>query len=131
MAYWVDMSQAYRTMDSSYIESVWWSLKQIFDKGLLYEAHPHHAVLPSLRDRRCPTTSSASPAATRRSSIPRSIVRLPLTSGPYAGQADLLVWTTTPWTLVSNTAVSVNPEVTYVSRPTEARPLVVAEPLFE
>ncbi len=130
MAYWVDMSQAYRTMDSSYIESVWWSLKQIFDKGLLYEAHRITPYCP-----RCETGLSdhelGQPGGYETVVDPSVFVRLPLTSGPYAGQADLLIWTTTPWTLVSNTAVSVNPDVTYVLATDGGKTVVVAEPLFE
>jgi isoleucyl-tRNA synthetase len=130
MAYWVDMSQAYRTMDSSYIESVWWSLKQIFDKGLLYESHRITPYCP-----RCETGLSdhelGQPGGYETVVDPSVFVRLPLTSGPYAGQADLLIWTTTPWTLVSNTAVSVNPDVTYVLASDGGKTVVVAEPLFE
>jgi isoleucyl-tRNA synthetase len=64
---------------------------------------------------------------------PSVYVRFPLTSGPYAGTASLLVWTTTPWTLVSNTAVAVRPDVTYVTARNESAGdlLVVAEPLLE
>ena len=113
MAYWVDMSQAYRTMDSSYIQSVWWSLKQIFDKGLLYESHRVSPYCP-----RCETALSdhelGQPGGYETVVDPSVYVRLPLTSGPLAGRRDLLVWTTTPWTLVSNTAVAVHPDVAYV-----------------
>jgi isoleucyl-tRNA synthetase len=130
MAYWVDMSQAYRTMDSSYIESVWWSLKQIFDKGLLYEAY---RVTPYCA--RCETALSdhelGQPGGYETVVDPSVYVRLPLTSGPYAGKADLLIWTTTPWTLVSNTSVSVHPDVTYVVATDGDTTLVVAEPLLE
>ena len=129
MAYWVDMSQAYRTMDSSYIQSVWWSLKQIFDKGLLYEAHRITPYCP-----RCETALSdhelGQPGGYETVVDPSVYVRLPLTSGEYAGKAALLVWTTTPWTLVSNTAVAVNPDVEYVVATDGHETLVVAEPLF-
>ncbi len=62
---------------------------------------------------------------------PSVFVRFPLTSGPLAGQAALLIWTTTPWTLVSNTAVAVRPDVTYVVATDGAETLVVAEPLLD
>ncbi|MGH3368230.1 MAG: isoleucine--tRNA ligase, partial [Nocardioidaceae bacterium] len=62
---------------------------------------------------------------------PSVYVRFPLTSGPYADRASLLVWTTTPWTLVSNTAVAVHPDVTYVVATDGVEQLVVAEPLLE
>ncbi|NED93831.1 isoleucine--tRNA ligase [Phytoactinopolyspora alkaliphila] len=132
MGYWVDMSQAYRTMDSSYVQSVWWSLKQVFDSGLLVEDHRVAPYCP-----RCGTGLSSHELAQGYETVadPSVFVRLPLTSGPLAGQAALLVWTTTPWTLVSNTAVAVHPEVTYVAAtsgsPDSNETLVVAEPLFE
>ncbi len=130
MGYWVDMSQAYRTMDSSYIQSVWWSLKQIFDRGLLYEAY---RVSPYCS--RCETALSdhelGQPGGYETVVDPSVYVRFPLTSGPLGGQAAMLVWTTTPWTLVSNTAVAVNPDVEYVVASDGKENLVVAEPLFE
>ncbi|MGI8434493.1 MAG: isoleucine--tRNA ligase [Nocardioidaceae bacterium] len=130
MGYWVDTSEAYRTMDSSYIQSVWWSLKQIFDKGLLYEAYRISPYCP-----RCETALSdhelGQPGGYETVVDPSVYVRFPLTSGQYAGKADLLVWTTTPWTLVSNTAVAVNPDVTYVVASDAKQTMIVAEPLFE
>lgn len=131
MGYWVDMSTAYRTMDASYIESVWWSLKQVFDKGLLVESHRVAPYCP-----RCGTGLSDHEVAQGYETLvdPSVYVRMPVTTGEWAGQADLLVWTTTPWTLPSNTAVAVHPDVTYVvARPAgddAGRPLVVAEPLL-
>jgi len=126
MGYWVDMSTAYRTMDPHYIESVWWSLKQVFDKGLLVEDHRVAPYCP-----RCGTGLSDHEVAQGYETLtdPSVYVRLPVTSGEWAGQADLLIWTTTPWTLPSNTAVAVHPEVTYVVARTDAGTFVVAEPL--
>jgi isoleucyl-tRNA synthetase len=128
MGYWVDMSQAYRTMDPHYVESVWWSLKQIFDAGLLVEDHRVAPYCP-----RCGTGLSSHELAQGYETVvdPSVFVRLPLTSGPLAGQASLLVWTTTPWTLVSNTATAVHPDVTYVVATDGTESLVVAEPQFE
>ena len=81
MGYWVDMSTAYWTMDPAYIESVWWSLKQVFEKGLLVE---DHRVARTARgaEPACPTTRS--PRATRPSPTPRSTsgCRSPAASGP-------------------------------------------------
>ncbi len=126
MGYWVDMDDAYRTMDPDYIESVWWSLQQIFDQGLLVE---DFRVAPW-----CPRDQTALSdhelAQGYENDIDPSVyVRFPLTSGPLAGRASLLVWTTTPWTLVSNTAVAVNPAVTYVVVGDGKEQLVVAEEL--
>jgi len=126
MGYWVDMSTAYWTMDPAYIESVWWSLKQIFEKGLLVEDHRVAPYCP-----RCGTGLSDHEVAQGYETLtdPSVYVRLPVTSGEWAGKADLLVWTTTPWTLPSNTAVAVHPDVTYVMARTGTGTFVVAEPL--
>ncbi|GAA3043871.1 isoleucine--tRNA ligase [Kitasatospora albolonga] len=127
MGYWVDLDQAYRTMDPSYIESVWWSLQQIFDKGLLVQDHRVAPWCP-----RCGTGLSDHELAQGYETVadPSVYVRFPLTSGPLAGTASLLAWTTTPWTLVSNTAVSVNPEVTYVVATDGTEQIVVARDLL-
>ena len=130
MGYWVDMSTAYWTMAPSYIESVWWSLKQVFDKGLLVEDHRVAPYCP-----RCGTGLSDHEVAQGYETItdPSVYVRLPVTDGEWAGRADLLVWTTTPWTLPSNTAVAMHPEVVYVvarAAGSDDVPVVVAEPLL-
>jgi isoleucyl-tRNA synthetase len=130
MGYWVDFDNAYRTMDSHYVESVWWALKQIYAKGLLVEDHRVAPYCP-----RCQTALSShelgQPGAYRDITSPSAFVRFPIVEGKWAGDTDLLVWTTTPWTLVSNTAVAVHPDVTYVRarHPAVERALVVAEPL--
>ena len=128
MGYWVDLDDAYRTMDPEYVESVWWSLKEIFNKGLLVQDHRVAPWCP-----RCGTGLSDHELAQGYETVvdPSVYVRFPLTSGPLAGEAALLVWTTTPWTLVSNTAVAAHPDVTYVVATDGEEKLVVAEPLLE
>ncbi|MFD3550189.1 class I tRNA ligase family protein, partial [Streptomyces sp. NPDC058655] len=128
MGYWVDLDDAYRTMDPEYVESVWWSLKEIFNKGLLTQDHRVAPWCP-----RCGTGLSDHELAQGYETVvdPSVFVRFPLTSGPLAGQAALLAWTTTPWTLVSNTAVAVNADVTYVVATDGEQQLVVAEALLE
>ncbi|MEV7679224.1 isoleucine--tRNA ligase [Streptomyces sp. NPDC088341] len=128
MGYWVDLDDAYRTMDPEYIDSVWWSLKEIFGKGLLVQDYRVAPWCP--RDQ---TGLSDHELAQGYETIvdPSVFVRFPLTSGPLAGEASLLVWTTTPWTLVSNTAVAAHPEVTYVVATNGEEKLVVARPLLE
>ncbi|MFD7546630.1 isoleucine--tRNA ligase [Streptomyces sp. NPDC059816] len=126
MGYWVDLDDAYRTMDPEYIDSVWWSLKEIFGKGLLVEDHRVAPWCP-----RCGTGLSDHELAQGYETVvdPSVYVRFPLTSGPLAGEAALLVWTTTPWTLVSNTATAAHPEVVYDVVTDGTEKLVVARPL--
>ncbi|WP_405537900.1 isoleucine--tRNA ligase [Streptomyces antimycoticus] len=126
MGFWTDLDGAYWTMNPGYIESVWWSLKEIFNKGLLVQDHRVAPWCP-----RCGTGLSDHELAQGYETVvdPSVFVRFPLTSGPLAGEAALLVWTTTPWTLVSNTAVAAHPQVRYVVATNGEEKLVVAEPL--
>ncbi|MFC9226306.1 isoleucine--tRNA ligase [Streptomyces hygroscopicus] len=126
MGYWTDLDGAYWTMNPEYVESVWWSLKEIFTKGLLVQDHRVAPWCP-----RCGTGLSDHELAQGYETVvdPSVFVRFPLTSGPLAGRASLLVWTTTPWTLVSNTAVAAHPQVRYVVATDGEESLVVAEPL--
>jgi isoleucyl-tRNA synthetase len=123
MGYWVDQVNAYRTMDADYVDSVWWSLKTVFDKGLLVEDYRVAPYCP-----RCGTALSDHEVAQGYATVadPSVYVRFPLADDPTTA---LLVWTTTPWTLVSNTAVAVHPDVTYVTVETNGERLIVAEPL--
>jgi isoleucyl-tRNA synthetase len=129
MGFWVDFEQAYWTMSPEYVESVWWSLQQIWSKGLLVQDHRVAPYCP-----RCGTGLSDHELAQGYETIvdPSVYVRFPLTSGPFAELgAALLVWTTTPWTLVSNTAVAAHPDVEYVvARTADGEVLIVAEPLI-
>ena len=132
MGYWVDFDQAYWTMSPSYVESVWWSLKQIFDKGLLVQDHRVTPYCP-----RCGTGLSDHELAQGYEDIvdPSVYVRFPLIDGPIAERyedAALLVWTTTPWTLVSNTAVAASPDADYVIVRSEGGDIMVlAESLVD
>ena len=127
MGYWIDLQHPYRTMDTEYVESVWWSLKRIFDQGLLEEDYRVSPYCP-----RCGTPLSDHELAQgyEEDTDPSVYVRFPLLSGPFAGQAALLVWTTTPWTLVSNTAVAVSRDLHYVVASDGEEKLVVAESLL-
>jgi len=112
MGFWVDFDQAYWTMSPEYVESVWWSLKEIWKKGLLVQDHRVAPYCP-----RCGTGLSDHELAQGYETVtdPSVYVRFPVTSGELAELgASLLVWTTTPWTLVSNTAIAVHPDVDYV-----------------
>ena len=132
MGYWVDMNDAYWTMDPAYVESVWWSLAQIFKKGLLVQDHRVTPYCP-----RCGTGLSDHELAQGYETVvdPSVYVRFPLASGDlverYPGIA-MVVWTTTPWTLISNTACAVNPDVTYaVVKATNGEIVIVAQALHE
>ena len=111
MGFWVDFDEAYWTMSPEYVESVWWSLQQIWQKGLLVQDHRVAPYCP-----RCGTGLSDHELAQGYETVtdPSVYVRFPATSGAIADLgAAFLVWTTTPWTLVSNTAIAVNPKVEY------------------
>jgi isoleucyl-tRNA synthetase len=132
IGFWLDLANAYRTLDPTYIESVWWSLKQIADKGLLYEGHRVVPYCP-----RCGTALSSHEVALGYEDVedPSVYVRFKVAEdgGPLQAGDELLIWTTTPWTLVSNAAVAVDPELLYVRAKTGAleAPVVLAEALVE
>jgi len=115
IGFWIDLDDAYRTLDNDYIESVWWALKQIWSKQSLYEGHKVVPYCP-----RCGTALSSHEVALGYKDLTdQSVyVKLPVTSAPDGSPVQegdqLLVWTTTPWTLPSNVAVAVNPEIVYV-----------------
>ena len=115
IGYWVDMDTAYWTLDASYIESVWWHLQQLFDQGLLYEDLKVVPYCP-----RCGTALSShelgQPDVYRDEEDESAYVRFRLVDPDPEVLGDarsLAVWTTTPWTLLSNTGVAANPELTY------------------
>ncbi|MEX1161999.1 MAG: isoleucine--tRNA ligase [Nitriliruptor sp.] len=111
IAFWVDMDDAYRTMDPEYVDSLWWGLSQLWDRDLIFE---DFRVAPYCG--RCGTALSDAEVAQgyAETDDPSVHVRFPVTEGPLAERgASLVVWTTTPWTLPSNTACAVGPEVVY------------------
>src|SRR5690554_1203040 len=98
-------------MDNSYVESVWWLLRTLWDRGLLYEGH---RVVPYCDN--CGTALSSHEVAQGYADIEDAsvYVRFPVTEGPeVVDGADLVVWTTTPWTLLSNTAAAVGADIDY------------------
>ena len=115
IGYWTDMEHAYYTFHSEYVESVWWHLQQLFEHGLLYE---DLKVIPYCP--RCGTALSSHELGQPEvytDEVDESVyVRFLITdvdAHDLAGATHLAVWTTTPWTLLSNVAVAVNPEITY------------------
>jgi len=107
IGFWVDTSAAYRTMDTDYVESVWWSLATLFDRGLVYESDKVVPYCP-----RCGTALSSHEVAQGYRDVvdPSIYVRFPLEGNE---DMSLLVWTTTPWTLPANQAAAINPDTGY------------------
>jgi isoleucyl-tRNA synthetase len=128
IGFWIDASQAYRTMDTAYVESVWWALAELHRRGLLVEDYKVVPYCP-----RCETALSDAEVAMGYKEVEdlTAYVVLPATSGTLAEEgAGLLVWTTQPWTLVPNVSVVVGPHIDYVlveaERDGVTRKLVVA-----
>jgi isoleucyl-tRNA synthetase len=126
MGMWLDIAGAYWTLNNSYIETVWWLIRQMWDKGLLYEGFK---VVPYCG--RCGTALSSHEVAQGYQDITEDsvYVRFPVEGRDF----DLLVWTTTPWTLISNVAAAVGPEVDYVRvhRPGVERDVVLGRDRVE
>ncbi len=123
LGYWLDYDRAYRTMDATYIESVWWSLKTLFDRGLLEKGH---YVLPYCPRCETPLSSHEVAQGYRETTDPSVTVRFPLTD-PGRPHRDLLVWTTTPWTLPANLLVAARADFEYsVVREDDGREVVLA-----
>ncbi|HET7040071.1 MAG TPA: isoleucine--tRNA ligase, partial [Gemmatimonadales bacterium] len=129
IGYWLDYGRAYVTYTNPYIESVWWLLQRLHQKGLLFEGHK---VLPYCI--RCGTALSSHELAqgydTHRSPSIHLLFRLrePAADGR---PRHLLVWTTTPWTLPSNVAVAVHPDLEYVELDVEGRRVIVERGIAE
>ncbi len=129
IGYWLDTDAAYWTLSPTYIESVWWHLRQLFDQGLLYEDLKVVPYCP-----RCGTPLSShelgQPGVYTDEEDESAYVRLPIVDPDPAVVGDataLAIWTTTPWTLLSNTGVAVNPNLTYAA----VDGLIVAEDLVD
>lgn len=124
---WIDFQNDYKTMDKSFMESVWWVFKQIFQKGLVYRKCK---VMPY--SWACNTVLSNFEAGQNYKDIndPSIYVTFPLVDQPHKA---FLAWTTTPWTLPSNLALSVNPKLTYITvkSQTTGEEFIVAEKLIE
>lgn len=130
-AFWVDLDEAYVTFSNDYIESVWWALKQFWDKGLLYRGYK---VVPYSPTSGTPLSSHEVSLGYKTIVDPSVYVRFPLKDQPGV---YLLAWTTTPWTLPSNAALAVGEDLDYVqvegpaSDGEGAEQLVLAEALME
>ena len=123
MGFWVNLDEAYYTLDNSYIESVWYLLKTIWDKGLIYRGYK---VVPY--DPRIGATLSSHEVALgyREVDDPSIYVRFKVEAEDLT---SFLVWTTTPWTLPANLLLAVHPDVDYVYVETEDETLILADAL--
>ncbi len=134
IGHWIDLDEPYVTMDDDYIESVWWSLRKLWDDDRLYQGHKVVPYCP-----RCGTALSSHEVALGYKDVvdPSVYVRLPIIepqgSSPVEAGDNLLVWTTTPWTLISHAAVAAGAEITYVraSAAGSGEVVIVAEALAE
>jgi len=125
IGFWIETDDAYTTLSNDYIESVWWSLKQVWQRGLLYEGNKVVPYCP-----RCGTALSSHEVAQGYRDVvdPSVYVRFPLRD---EDGVSLLGWTTTPWTLLSNAALAVAPQADYVRVQGDGEVLIVAEALAE
>lgn len=121
----VDMENSYKTMDLSYMESVWWAFKELCDQGFIYEGHKSMHVCP-----RCETTLSQQEVSEGYKDIKDLSVtaKFELTDEPGI---FVLAWTTTPWTLPGNVALAVGEDVDYVKVKVENNNLILAKELLE
>jgi isoleucyl-tRNA synthetase len=110
---WVDMENDYKTMDPDFMESVWWVFKQLWDKGLLYQ---DFKVLPYSWGATTPLSNFEANSDYRDTEDPSITVRLEVLegSGPVEAGDQLLIWTTTPWTLPGNLAIAAGDDIDYV-----------------
>ena len=120
IGFWIDLDDAYRTLENPYIESVWWALHEIWQADRLYQGHKVVPYCP-----RCGTALSSHEVAQGYHDVedPSVFVKMPIRApepsdeipeSPLEAGDSLLAWTTTPWTLISNAAIAVGPEIEYV-----------------
>jgi isoleucyl-tRNA synthetase len=109
MAYWLDYGDPYVTYHNEYVESVWWALKTLYEKDLLYRGHK---ILPYCS--RCGTALSSHEVAQGYKDVKDPSVYIALDLKSDGSRRRILVWTTTPWTLVSNVALAVKPTLEYI-----------------
>ncbi len=125
IGYWLDLDKPYITCDNNYIETVWWILAQFYNRGLLYKGHK---ILPYCP--RCGTGLSSHEVAQGYEDVkdPSIFVRAELVDEPGT---KFLVWTTTPWTLISNVALAVAPNADYIKVKRGEEKLILAEALAD
>ena len=125
IGYWVDMEKPYVTYHNPYIESVWWALKQMWDKGLLYEGHKVMPYCP-----RCGTALSSHEVAQGYKDV-KDLTCVAKFKVVGEDNKYILAWTTTPWTLPSNLALCINKAYTYIEAKVGDEILVLAKDLAD
>ena len=125
VGFWADMEDPYVTYEDNYIESVWWSLKQIHEKDLLYKGHKIVPYCP-----RCETALSSHEVAQGYKDVTETSIFVRFAVKDMA-DTYFLAWTTTPWTLPSNVGLCVNPYETYVKAAYQGQHLILAKALTE
>ncbi|MEG6611844.1 isoleucine--tRNA ligase [Pseudoclostridium thermosuccinogenes] len=125
VGYWADMENPYVTYDNNYIESEWWALKKIWEQGLLYKGHKIVPYCP-----RCGTALSSHEVAQGYKDVKETSIYVKFRVKGEE-QVYLMAWTTTPWTLPSNVALTVNPDETYVKAKCSDEVYILAEALAE
>ncbi len=125
IGYWLDLDKAYITCSNEYIESVCWILSQFWEKGLIYQGHRIVPYCP-----RCETPLSSHEVAQGYEEVsdPSVYMKMKLLDQP---NTYFLVWTTTPWTLISNVALAVGPDIDYVKAEHKGQDLILAEALCD
>ena len=121
IGFWLDLDHPYVTCTNDYIESIWNILKKMFDAGLIYKGHK---VLPYCARCGTPLSSHEVSQGYDEKEDPSIYVRLRIREEP---ETHLLVWTTTPWTLISNIAVAVHPDLAYLKVAHAGETLIIAE----
>ncbi len=125
MGYWVDLSEPYITCDQNYIESVWWALKTLFDKGLLFK---DYKIVPQCPRSETVLSSHELALGYKETKDPSVYVLFKINDEKFADEETFfLVWTTTPWTLISNVAVAVGPNIDYVKIKTDNKLMILAK----
>lgn len=126
MGYWLNLDEAYVTCTNDYIESVWWALKTLFDKGLIFK---DYKIVPQCPKSETVLSSHELALGYRETKDPSVYVLMEIEESDLTknGKTYFLVWTTTPWTLISNVALAVGPEIVYVKVKTENVFLILAE----
>jgi isoleucyl-tRNA synthetase len=126
MGYWINLDEAYVTCTNEYIESVWWALKTLFDKGLIYK---DYKIVPQCPKSETVLSSHELALGYKETKDPSVYILMKVKNSELAKDGDtyFLVWTTTPWTLISNVGLAVGADIDYVKIKTEGVYLILAK----